>query len=110
MELQFDEFVAIEEPENCKGLYFRGYTNKYWDGSKLSFKSELRFLKRKSCSGCSKCGWFHDTMSEQLYADGVYAPKIKHGSLYSVKCEVLSTDWETGYADDWMYKFYEVEE
>ena len=110
MEYLVFETLQRDEPEKCKGLFYRGHTNKYWNGYKLSFSKELRFLKRRSCTGCVKCDWYYEQIKELLYIDAIILPEIKNGQLYSVKCVVTSTDWETGYADDWVFEFYEVKE
>jgi hypothetical protein len=112
---QFDWSAVKEEadpPEvECKGLYFRGYYNFYEFGGDIHLKQGLKFLKRKSCSGCVKCGWYWDTISEQMSCGGVILPdQINNGSLYTMSCVVTSTDWESGHADDWEYRYEEVED
>ena len=102
---------SIPEEEDCKGLFFRGYYNFYEFGGDIHLKQGLKFLKKKSCLGCPKCGWYWDTVQEQMGCGGVVLPDdIQQGKLYSVRCDVTSTDWESGHADGWEYVFYEVTE
>ena len=103
------EFVYKDEPNTCKGVFFRGYYNKYMDAKGFHEKSGFRLLKRKSCSGCDKCGFLLESMNE--VPDAVIFPKdINDGALYTVKVVNESRDWETGYIDDYDIKFYEVKD
>jgi len=98
------------EPDNCKGLYFRGYNNFYSQGINVHRKQGVKFLKRKSCPGCKYCSWYYDQMNEMLQSDCVLLPEIEHGALYSIRVINESRDWETGYIDQYDFEFYEVEE
>ena len=71
--LLFDvsESVDKEQPEVCKGLLFRanvsGYTSHLKnDNTTIGFRVQLRKLKRKSCTGCVKCGWLLDDVQERM--------------------------------------------
>jgi len=43
--------------ETCKGLFWRAEVSSYCYDGKIGVKKTLRFLKRKSCTGCIHCGW-----------------------------------------------------
>lgn len=106
------EFVQETDMANCEckgGLYFRGVVNDYFDGNKLVFKKELRFLKRKSCK-CSKCSWLLGEISEYLHVEIIQAPKIKDGAIYTPIITNIHRDFETGYVDDFDIIFKEVVE
>lgn len=93
----------------CKGLFFRGYRNMYASGAEIHMKQGFRLLKRMSCTGCEKCGYFGDSMGEMVDSHGVlYPDEIKHGGLYTLAVVNINTDWESGYTDDWDYEFQEV--
>lgn len=99
----------------CKGIVFRGYTNRYYDGSKVVFKQELRILKRKSCTGCERCTWLYEALAEMESSGLVFylAGKVrffKNGALYSVRPIGFSHDPETGLIDDYALEFYEIKE
>ncbi len=97
-----------EEPNECKGIIFRGHVSQYFDGNKLVLKQELRILKRKSCPGCEKCGFLLDEINEGTHI--IFPDEIKNGKLYSCKVTNMSRDYETGYVDGWDILIYEVKE
>lgn len=103
-----------EKPEvKCKGLFFRASLNVYYTGDRFVYQESMRKLRRISCPGCEKCGHF----DEYLHEDSCNSTEnghgnlpeivgpIEHGAIYTVRIEVDSTDWETGYADDWHVQF-----
>lgn len=66
-------------------------------------------LKKMSCTGCDKCGWIDDDLSEAINNNTFIWPKNpKHMGIYSPKIANISTDWETGYADGWDTTMEEV--
>jgi hypothetical protein len=104
--------IADEEPKpdviECKGLFFRGYRNVYHQGTELHMKQGFKLLKRMSCTGCEKCGFFDD-MGEMIEGDCViYPDSIKHGGLYTLKVSNIGYDWESGHADSWDFEYVEV--
>lgn len=104
-------FVEEERPEvkECKGLFFRGYSNIYTIGAELHIKKGFRLLKRKSCTGCPKCDHYSDMMRDMIPSGNYIIPDpIIDGGLYTVRVGNVSTDWESGFADDWDYIFEEV--
>lgn len=100
--------VAVNE-NTCKGLFFRGVVNQYFDGKKLVFKEELRLLKKKSCSGCIQCDSMLDDMHE-FQNMVVVEDEIENGALYTANVGNISRDWETGYVDDWNIIITKVKE
>ena len=98
------------EPDDCKGLFFRGYRNFYSQGIDVHLKQGVKFLKRKSCPGCRRCHYFHSEMNEMLQSDCVLLPDIEDGALYSVHVINESRDWESGCIDSWDYEFFKIEE
>ncbi len=72
--------VADNEADDCKGLYWRGSVSQYISShNSIEKRESLRLLKRKSCAGCSYCGWVIDAFKEDFPA----IPDIKHGQLYT---------------------------
>jgi len=94
--------LALKNKEpagGCKGIIARasaseGFT-KYNDGSRAFFlRKSLRILKKKSCPGCEKCGWFYDCAPEVHLDDFPIEgfEEIQNGKLYRI--------WGTGDEDD----------
>jgi len=100
----------------CQGLVFRCSSNQFflWNWkSRTSFtdKTSMNLLKRKSCKGCSKCDYFYEELHESSCDRQVVMPKNpRDGGLYTVKYKNISTDWETGYVDDYEIEFVEYNE
>lgn len=97
----FETFKFKEEDkgEPCKGLWFRGYSNFFYSGDRVERKEGVRFLKRKSCPGCEKCGWLWDWIQEELGNFGskaVVMENIENGALYHLQPGNGSRDWESG--------------
>ena len=97
------EIKPAEEPSDpkvdCKGLLFRVRESRYRAaGDTIAFRREYRFLKKKSCPGCNQCGYLWDDLAERNYEviDGG-----NDGDIVQLRVTNISTDWETGYADDW---------
>lgn len=83
----------------CKGLFFRGFKSRFLQNGRFEEKQGIRLLKRTSCPGCDKCYRTIDDMIERT--DAIIMPEIENGALYTVRVTNQSTDWETGYVDDW---------
>jgi len=73
------------EKEKCKGLFWRAYINTYEQDGKIVVKRELRLLKSRSCTGCVKCGWFLEYMSDELDFNHTQLDNVKHGRIYTYK-------------------------
>jgi hypothetical protein len=114
-ELIGDIFTDVEEiedePDECKGLIFRCSKSRCitsYNG--ILEKTELRLLKRKSCPGCSKCGWIIDYLREDIdmyELEDDYIDNCEHGKLYTPHI-VSSRDWETGIEEIDYIEFMEV--
>ena len=107
----FDKIKIAEQ--SCKGLIFRGYNSQFFDykNKRIEKKEGLKLLKRKSCKGCSYCGFYFDDMYDMLEMDGIIFPeKIENNKLYGIKIVNEQTDWETGIVDQWDYEFYLLKE
>lgn len=103
-----------EKEPPCKGLFFRCEITSYIGSDRdVNFKTRFRFLKRMSCPGCAQCGAMWDDLREGL-CDPKYSNVIfesgQIGELYQLKVTNISTDWETGYVDDYDLEFVRVEE
>ena len=97
----------LDSGPECKGLVFRGFENLFWANNRLERKEGIKLLKRKSCSGCPKCGWLLDSMSEQV-SNGttIIMSNIENGKEYSLRVINEHRDWETGYVDDYDIEVY----
>ena len=83
--------MKIITPKNqCKGLFWRGRVSSYLsDHQSIEVRKSLKLLKRKSCSGCSQCGYIWEYLQEDLsYVTVDYIPNIKNGKL---RCKGLKS-------------------
>lgn len=111
----FDDLMngrTTVEPIKCKGLFYRGSVENYIgsDGD-VNFRTRLRPLKRPSCTGCQKCEWLVDHITEMFgcYNDPSNIAGIDQGALYELKVTGYSTDWESGMIDDVDVEFVKVD-
>lgn len=107
-----DVLPEIPEKEVCDGLFYRGKVNAYTSGGNYIFDRRMMLLKRRSCSGCENCHFLLEDLNERSH-DNHYYPNIdhvEHGALYQLRMTNISTDWESGYVDDWELEFIKVEE
>ncbi len=97
----------VRDAQSCKGLFFRGYANFFFDGRTAQRKEGVRLLKKMSCSGCPQCGWFYED-----YCNGteIILPRIEHGALYTLKVTNVKRDWETGFIDGYDVEFVKIDE
>ena len=118
--------MELDSKPKCKGLFFRGRTNTYYnyETGKLDIRKSLTLLKRDSCKGYPDCDsydeekdnilnsccdhWMLEEMNDMMDVDAVIVPEIEDGALYGLKVSNLSTDWETGYVNDYTFEFYEI--
>lgn len=88
------------EPDPCKGLFCRYINRMFRTRAGVRHVQELRVLRRMSCEGCPACGSIEDHLHE--FPDSVeFSPALQDGDVAELSIVVDSTDWETGYADDW---------
>jgi len=109
--ISFEKPLSREElpPDGkpCRGLVFRGRVNAFVNNrGEYVYKESMRPLKRLSCPGCVKCGWLVEGLKEYL-AEGMQPniDSIDDQALYELVITNVSTDWETGYVDDWDLEF-----
>jgi len=100
----FEEKINSDVKE-CGGLIFRGYSSTYYDpiNKKIERKEGIKLLRKKSCQGCEKCGFFFDTMPDIIDSDSLIFPKegIINDKLYSLIVTNEQKDWESGIIDEW---------
>jgi len=109
LELLFEQAETVPEPEQCKGLVFRGYNSTFKSGNHVGRHQGIKLLKRQSCPGCEKCYFLLDFVSEDIYCGSLEMPEIENGELYSIEVVVDGRDWETGYVDDCHARVYKIE-
>lgn len=100
---------SAELPDvGCVGVYFRYTENNYFVEGKLVFQKQLSLLKKKSCAGCETCGWILDDAQNGITESGneffEFPANLKHGDVVELRFIVDSTDWETGYVEDYHLK------
>lgn len=91
--------LNIEELKNsCKGRVYRCTINQYYSSHKsIEVRKSLRLLKRESCSGCEKCEWLDEFLSEEIsnlsytYNKGDYLQDLSGDKKYKLK-----TIWHPG--------------
>jgi hypothetical protein len=110
--LQLEDKPIDQTIKECKGLFWRGSVNIFTDSSgRVKQTKEVRFLKRKSCTGYETCGWVVDHLREDSSCgcSNDILSNIEHGKLYTFGYDI-STDWETGIEEIDEIYFVEVEE
>lgn len=98
------------EPEKEKISIIVRLTTSYWyDGNGLYQRKDLKFLKRK-CTGynfiqedCNMVG------ADEVFDKIINLDECDDGIYQIISCNE-STDWETGYIDDWDYKLVKYDE
>ena len=75
------------------------------------FSVRLNKMARMSCKGCDRCGGLADDLSN-INANWsiIGIESAKSGKLYEIKMVNMSTDWETGYVDEWDLQLVPYEE
>lgn len=76
--------VKVNNENNCKGLFWRGEINKYIHNKKIVDQVSLRFLKKRSCTGCPQCDWLWDYIQDTIHLKGaVNLNGIEHSKIYT---------------------------
>lgn len=114
MELKFfnDEVLYPEPVSECKGLIFRGKCNSFINSNgEYVYQERMYPLKKKSCSGCDKCGFLHETLEEYL-SNGLnpIISNIEHNALYKLTDVNIQKDWESSIVDDYDLEFVRIKE
>lgn len=89
--------------EHCKGIIYRCRENAFINANgEIVFSTRFTPQKRLSCTGCEKCEWMDEELSESMDNEtlDIFDP-IRHGELYRLKVTNLSHCHETGYIDDY---------
>lgn len=100
------------EKNTCVGRLFRCKKNTFIN-KRGEYVEDMRMspLKRKSCKGCSYCDYLEDDLHEFIDSGTpVIIDSPENGAIYQLKMVNLSTDYETGYVDDWDLEFIKVQE
>ena len=103
-----DEIEDSQDKQKCTGLVFRFLVNNFVSGDGITMKKSFKLLKRKSCN-CSKCQNLLDCFYEDIACG--YLPAydgLSHNDLCTLRCSVISRDFETGYADEWEMVFSKI--
>lgn len=91
---------------SCKGQIYKCLENNYVNNKgHIVSKKSLILVKRLSCKGCKECGGIIEAINEDLWNASLDISTCEHGELYRADVEITSTDWETGFADDWRVVF-----
>lgn len=99
-----------EEKDGCKGRYYRVMKSKYINNAgSITFTTQFRPLKRRSCKGCVECGWLEDDLRERDL-DILFEKDFEGGEIVTIISCNEHTDWETGHVDDYDIKFVSVNE
>ena len=105
----FELRAVKNEPESdpeCKGQNYRCRLNTYISVNSGDVVESIKMvpLIRKSCSGCEKCEWLIEYLTEDMSSlsvgDSVMPDDLEHDALYTLAVVDSSTDWETGICDD----------
>lgn len=94
------------EDAGCIGIVYRADVQHCKTQRGILFSIRLNKLKKKSCPGCSNCGFMEDDLGE---IDPHSWPiidieKAEHGKLYTLAVVNMSRDWEGGFVDSWDLK------
>lgn len=55
----------MSEITKCKGRIYRVVISSYLSAhNSIELRKSARVLKRRSCTGCAKCGWIEETLLE----------------------------------------------
>ena len=112
MELKFfsDEVLYPEPVSVCKGLIFRGKRNAFINGrGEYVYQERMYPLKKKSCTGCNKCGWYNEMLEEDI-GNGILPiiSHVEHNALYKLEVVNINKDWETSIVDDYDLEFIRI--
>lgn len=114
MELKFNfkedlNLKAAGEENDCKGLFWRANVSSFLSDKTIQERVQLRFLKRKSCKGCSYCDWLWESLGETIEEGIVSKKEIEHGKIYTYNV-VTSKGYYDLYADIDYIEFVEVKD
>ncbi len=99
------------EPEECIGLLWRGKVSTWVKDGTINSRTTLTLLKKRSCPGCSECGWIEEFLQEDIALmdkEDTILSSIEHNKLYRIKF-YFSEDFETRHSEIDEYEFEEVD-
>ena len=108
--------IHESDPIVCKGLVFRCRKSIYIQPSDGAYVESVKMvpLRRESCTGCEKCEWLHEFMSEDIdFHEAetlIEETSTENGKKYRYEVVSTSTDWETGICDDVYCGFVLIED
>lgn len=76
---------STQEPDPCKGWFYRGKVNQYSSGGIIRDDRRLVRLKRMSCKGCDSCDWIDEHLQEEADNEPFKLDDIEHGKLYKLE-------------------------
>ena len=101
---------TIKDKKDCKGQIFKCVVNNHIDtnGSYVQ-KFTMKMLRRKSCKGCQYCEYLDEYAREEIDNVGeILVDNPQHNALYQLSVVNITTDWETGFADDFDMEFVKI--
>jgi len=104
IKLKLDEALVDSKKHTCQGVFLRCSVSEYLSNGILTYKETYRILKRKSCSQCADA--FEDDFSScGDFSTYEFPEHPEHGAIYEAIFVPGPRDWETGYIEDWTWKF-----
>ena len=105
--------LLVKSPEDkivCKGRIYRGKQDAFINvKGEYVYRERMIPLKRQSCSGCDKCGWMDEDLSEFVGNDTLpIIQNIEDGATYRLSVVNESRDWESGHVDDYDFEFVKL--
>ena len=95
--------LGIQEDKfKCKGLFYRAHVSNCKTKNGFGLFIRLSKLKKISCPGCQYCVWENDYLGE--INNGWPVRNIKgcqDRGIYRLTIGNETTDFETGYIDQW---------
>jgi hypothetical protein len=103
--------MPLIEHTQCKnqGLIFRGKSSLFFNSrtKSLGIVSNLRLIKRKSCS-CRNCLRLLECLQEKVDEGDIRIPDIEEKALYGLKVTNEKIDKELWIAEDYEIEFYKL--
>jgi hypothetical protein len=92
-------------------LIFRYRDSIYNSFEIIGERRTLTLLRKKSCKGCEKCGWFWECIQEDIANECIpNLDGLENGKMYCPVFVEGSRDWESGELNDWEWDWKEYKE
>lgn len=105
-----------EKTNSCKGLVYKASINRYISPKTGVISADFKLSPRKklSCPGCPMCDWIKEDLPEifcnRNTQNSIHnMENMEDGKYYTIVSVVDSTDWETGYVDDYHFELREFD-